>query len=39
LELVTCYNDFYFIYRLLKNPSNCLLKNVNNSNILFKPKS
>lgn len=39
IELATCYGDFYLTYRLLKNPSNCLLKNVNLSNVLFKPKS
>ena len=39
IELVTCYGDFYLIYRLLKNPSNCLVKNVNLRNVLFKPKS
>lgn len=39
IELATCYGDFYLTYRLLKNPSKCLLKNVNNSNILFIPNS
>jgi hypothetical protein len=39
IELASCYGDFYLTYRLLKNPSNCLLKNVNLSNVLFKPKS
>lgn len=38
IELATCYGDFYITRRLLKNPSNSLLKNVNLSNILFKPK-
>ncbi len=39
MELATCYGDFYLTYRLLKNPSNCRLKNVNNSNLLFIPGS
>ena len=39
IELASCYGDFYLTYRLLKNPSNCLLKNVNNSNVLFIPTS
>jgi len=39
IELATCYGDFYLTYRLLKNPSNCLLKNVSNSNVLFIPNS
>ena len=37
MELATCYGDFYLTYRLLKNPSDCRLKNVDNSNVLFKP--
>lgn len=39
IELAGCYNDFYLTYRLLKHPSNCLLKNVDLRNVLFKPKS
>ena len=39
MELATCYGDFYLTYRLLKNPSNCRLKNVDNSNVLFIPIS
>jgi hypothetical protein len=39
IHLATCYGDFYLTYRLLKNPSNCVLKNINLSNVLFKPKS
>lgn len=39
MELTTCYGDFYLTYRLLKNPSNCRLKNVTNSNVLFIPGS
>lgn len=39
IELATCYGDFYLTYQLFKNPSDCLLKNVNNSNVLFKPNS
>jgi hypothetical protein len=39
IELATCYGDFYLTRRLLKNPSNCLLKNVDLRNVLFKPKS
>ena len=39
IELATCYGDFYLTYHLLKNPSDCRLKNVNTSNVLFKPKS
>ena len=35
IELATCYGDFYLTYRLLKNPSNCRMKNVDNSNVLF----
>jgi predicted Abi (CAAX) family protease len=39
IELASCYNDLYFTYRLLKHPSNCLLKNVDLRNVLFKPKT
>lgn len=38
-DLVTSYSDFYLTYRLLKNPTNCLYKNVNNTSVLFIPKS
>lgn len=38
-ELATSYGDFYLTHRLLKNPPNCLIKNVNNANVLFIPKS
>lgn len=38
IALATCYGDFYLVYRLLKNPSNCRLKNANLNNVIFRPK-
>lgn len=36
MELTTGYGDYYLTFRLLKYPPNSRLKNIDNSNVLFK---
>jgi hypothetical protein len=39
IALATCYGDFYLVYRLLRNPSSCRLRNANLTNLIFRAKS